>query len=224
MRIRAPQQVVNTMVTAIASVLGILLNQGLQKCLARRVWESTTKGRPTDILVSSGLNGLPEFYWKVRNTVYSARTRVICNLLPYILVIAVLQLVEFSTSGVLATASTTHGSSVPVIGSVSNSTNRPIETLSIEALLSLEQGEVEGGAYPFLLGSPELGNYGSNVTGLEWGLKFDIGSSSTVDNPILTIYGSDYTVEQDGEGEGKWSNTGRRYGVVNHHMFEVARN
>lgn len=97
-----------------------------------------------------------------------------------------------------------------MIGSVSNSTSKTIDTLSIAMLLSLEQGEVEGGSYPFLLGSPELGNYGSNVTGLEWGLQFDIGSASTENNPDLTIFGSYYTVEQDGEGEGKWSNNCKR--------------
>lgn len=208
---RAPQQVVNTAVTAIAWVLGFLLSHGLQKCLARRLFDSTVNERPTDILVSTEPYGLVEFIWKVRNSVYSARTRVICNLLPYVLAIALSQLITFSTSGVSATASTAHGSSVPVIGSVSNSTSRAIDTLSIETLLSLEQGEVEGGSYPFLLGSPELGNYGSNVTGgLEWGLQFDSGSSSTVNNPDLRIYGSYYTVEQDGEGEGKWYNKCKR--------------
>lgn len=149
------------------------------------------------MLVSGDMDGLKEFFWKVRYSSGSDRRRVIRDLLPYVFVIAVLQLVPYSTSGVSATVSTKEGRSVNVIGSLTNGAERPIETLSVRALLSLKRGDEDGGAAPFILGSPELGNYGTNVTGLDWRVSFSAGPS------VARVYGTPYTVEQDGEGRGE---------------------
>lgn len=154
-------------------------------------------GRTTDMLVSGNMDGLKEFYWKVHHSSGSDRMRVICDLLPYVFVIAVLQLIPYSTSGISATVSTKQGRSVTVVGSLFNGAELPIETLSVGALLSLKRGDVAGGAAPFLLGSLELGNYGSKVTGLDWRVSFSAGPS------VAFAYGTRYTVEQDGEGNGE---------------------
>lgn len=172
------------------------------------------------MLVSGDMDGLKEFFWKVGYSSGSDKKRVILDLLPYVLVIAVLHLVPYSTSGVSATVSTKQGRSVTVIGSLYNATTTPIETLSVDALVSLRQGEVKGGAAPLLLGSPELGNYGTNTTGLEWSLTFST-RTTTDDSPNLTMYGSTYTSEQDGEGNGDYGWTDLNIGLTLESIMKI---
>ena len=101
-----------------------------------------------------GFDGLKDFAWKVFHSAGGERMRCFGDLLPYIIVIAILQLIPFSTSGVSATAGLKQGRSVTVIGSLSDPDNEPIDTLSLEALKDLQLGERSA---PFLFGSPELG-------------------------------------------------------------------
>lgn len=196
-------EVVNTLVTVIATALLVFLSPGLQKWLARRYWERTARGNTTDILVSEGFSGFSEFVWKVRHSTGTDRIRVIRDLLPYVVVIAMLQLLPYSTAGIGATAFQKDGSSVKVIGSLATPSGEVIETLSLDTLKALRRGEIEGGAAPFLLGSPELGNYGTNVTGLDWRLSYsDSDETNMMD---LTIFGDNYNVEQDGAGNGTFT-------------------
>ena len=155
------------------------------------------------MLVSKGFDGFTEFVWKVFHSAGGERMRMIGDLLPYIVIIAILQLIPFSTSGVSATAGLKQGRSVMVIGSLRDPAYEPIDTLSLEALMDLQLGER---AAPFLLGSPELGNYGTNVSSLAWSVYYSgvsTGSMTIDGGPDLKIYGSGYTVEQDGVGMGE---------------------
>lgn len=200
-------EIVNTLVTIIATALAIFLSSGLHMWLVRRYWKRMARGGPTDMLLLQGVEGLSEFVWKARHSAVGDRARVICDLLPYVLVIATLQLLPYSTSGVSATASEKEGSPVKVIGTLASPAGEPIETLDLATLWSLQKGETAGGAAPFLLGSPELGNYGTDVTGLDRRFYFSgtpTSSETAWGATDLTIFGSDYTVEQDGAGLGTY--------------------
>lgn len=202
-------EVVNTIVTAVATALVLFLTPGLQKWLSRRYWNTVSRGKTKDLLVSGGFDGFGEFIWKVHRTSAEGteRGRVIRDLLPYAVVIAGMQLLPFSTSGVGASASQKDGSPVKVVGSVANPAGEVIETLNLAKLEALQKGDINGEATPFLLGSPELFNFGTSVVGLEWGVSFPgtDGDSSTEDgDPDLTIFGDGFLVEQDGKGFGTY--------------------
>lgn len=204
-------EVVNTLVTAVAAALIVFLTPGLQRWLSRRHWNSVSRGETSDLLVSEGFDGVREFFWKVHQ--HSAgggeRGRVIRDLLPYVLVIAGLQLLPFSTSGVGANTSDKNGTAVKVIGSLANPTADMVETLDLNNLWYLQRGDFDGEAAPFLLGSPELFNLGTNVIGLDWGVRFSgvhVDSSTETEDGAtdLRIFGDRFTVEQDGPGEGTY--------------------
>ncbi len=204
-------EVLNTLVTAVATALILFLAPGLQKWLSRRHWNAVSRGKTSDLIVSEGFHGVCEFAWKVRQSagVGGERRRVLRDLLPYVLVIAGLNLLPFSTSGVGANASEKDGSAVTVIGSLANPAGDMVETLDLENLLALQRGEFNGESAPFLLGSPELLNYGTDVVGLDWGVyfsgTFSDSTTETEDGATdLRIYGDGYAVEQDGVGEGTY--------------------
>ncbi|CAN0507797.1 unnamed protein product [Ectocarpus sp. 12 AP-2014] len=204
-------EVLNTLVTAVATMLILFVSPGLQKWLSRRYWNTVSQGKTRHLLVSDGFDGFREFVWKVRRPSVGGteRRRMVLDLLPYVLVIAGLQLLPFSTSGVGADSVQQDGSSVTVVGSLANPTGDIIETLDLTNLWSLQKGEFNGDATPFLLGSPELFNYGTDVVGLDWGVYFSgtgtDDSTETEDGATdLKIYGERYTVEQDGEGQGTY--------------------
>ena len=210
-------EALNTLVTLVATALILFLTPGLQKALSRRHRNSLSRGETPDLLVSEGLDGVLEFFWKVRRTSSQSssaaggreRRRVIRDLAPYVLVITGLNLLPFSTSGVGATASQRDGSPVKVIGSLANPSGEVVETLDLPTLWALQRGDVGGEAAPFLLGSPELLNHGTDVTGLDWsvlfsGTDFENATETASNTTDLRIFGHNYTVERDGAGEGTY--------------------
>ena len=153
--------------------------------------------------MSKGFDGFMEFAWKVFHSAGGERMQLIGDLLPYVVIIAILQLTSFSSSGVSATAGLKQGRPVTVIGSLSDPAYEPIDTLSLEALKDLQLGERSA---PFLFGSPELGNYGTSVSNLTWSVFYSgvsTGSMTDGGGPNLKTHGSSYTVEQDGKGMGE---------------------